>query len=371
MLCFCEPGHMKAFMLRELNETDPLSLYRSTVRNVTSCRIDLSQHGGNMPLFFYDDTLFEFVDQNCAVIHIYRANGWYGQEVLNLAKLFENRRDQYAATLLVRLQKLKTKFPAPFHDFMNLIYRPKEKLVEQEKIYMKSLFHGQPYLSIHSRGFYDDGNGTALISKCAKQLLDNGNISYIFLATESKKVRDIAASIVPNNLVTMPKKYVEIDGIDSEELRESVEDMITAAMEWMLVGSADYCMAVTMGKSTFSQTSIVHGSCKYLPFYKKKYHSSEYDCVHLDTNFTGHKYTPRLFVGEEKEFLTHGKDVDWKDSDYQSRIDNVCGGHFAFPLSVADRQRWWGNITKENITVTFQCVKEATVRDYVEKYYFS
>jgi len=365
-------GHMKAFMLKELNETDPHILYRSAVRNATSCRIDLSQHGGNTPLFFYDSELFQLVDQSCTVIHIYRANGWYGHEVLNLAHLFENRHDHYATELVTRLEKLKTAYPAPFHDFMNFIYRPKEALIEQEKAFRKLVFKGKPYLSIHSRGFYEDGNGTALISRCAKQLLDNGNVSYVFLATESKKIKDIAASIIPQNLVTLTKKYVENDGKDSDELRKTVSDMVDAALEWMLVGSADYCMAVTAGKSTFSQTSIVHGSCKYIPFHKKLFSVSPYDCVHLEAaNYTGHMFDVKMYIGEAKEILTHGKDIDWKDSDYQLRIDHVCGNQFKFPLSNENRQLWWANITKEELPVTFQCIKEESTRDYVEKYYFS
>ena len=42
--------------------------------------------------------------------------------------------------------------------------------------------------------------------------------------------------------------------------------MENALKDWYLLGKADYCMATTMDTSTFSQTSLSHGPCKYVSF---------------------------------------------------------------------------------------------------------
>jgi hypothetical protein len=130
-------------------------------------------------------------------------------------------------------------------------------------------------------------------------------------------------------------------------------------------------MAVTMAKSTFSQTSIVHGSCDYIPFDKKTYSKTPYDCVHLENNSGILKNRVHVYKGAEKEILVHGNDIEWNETiHYQRRIESTCGEQFKLPLTESHRALWWANITREILLVDVQCIREASL-DFIDQYYFT
>ena len=66
--------------------------------------------------------------------------------------------------------------------------------------------------------------------------------------------------------------------------RANLKDMQTAVVEWSLIGNGKFCMSPTVSVSTFSQTSIIAGKCKYIPFDKKAYKfRNGYNCVNFNT----------------------------------------------------------------------------------------
>ena len=89
-------------------------------------------------------------------------------------------------------------------------------------------------------------------------------------------------------LATFKKQY--IDDIEENkdtlgEYRESTKNMQAALIEWNIVGNAEYCMSPTVEVSTFSQTSMISGNCKFIPFDKKSWNfRGGYDCVHFEAN---------------------------------------------------------------------------------------
>ena len=52
-------------------------------------------------------------------------------------------------------------------------------------------------MSIHARGFYDDGKYTEKALKCAQKLIDNGNIEYVFFASDSERLIDTVKRGLP------------------------------------------------------------------------------------------------------------------------------------------------------------------------------
>lgn len=346
-------------------------------RNMTACRIDLSQHGGFMSLFLYDMNLFLELDAKCPILHIYRANCWFGKEVLDLENLLQNTTFNQsiasaavrASEMLKRVRLLKKTYPAPFRDILNKFYPPKPELVARAAEIQATLFHGKPYLAIHSRAFYENGTTVEMLCRCAKQLLDNGNVSKVLFVTEAKRLVDIATSIIAEGLVTVNKSYVQNQFLDSYDIRDSSEEMQQAVVEWLLVGDADLCMSSTVSRSTFSQTSIIRGTCKYIPFDKKAWIlHSYYNCADLTNNPAVHFHLP-MYVQEgiAKEILADGEDFFYRS--LQNRSHFLSLGFYNLPLTLSQRYLWWGNITWQNVLASFECIHENSV-DFIERYYF-
>ena len=149
------------FILLGNNRTPSSFFDTNAVKNSTSCRIDLSHQGESFPIFFYDASLFMQLSRRCDILHVYRANLWYGTEVLNLDEVLLYVQDQPdAMDIITRVKKIKRKYPAPFRDFMNAFYVPKKSLTNRTIQFQRDHFHGKPYLAIHARGFYDNGLST-------------------------------------------------------------------------------------------------------------------------------------------------------------------------------------------------------------------
>jgi hypothetical protein len=130
-------------------------------------------------------------------------------------------------------------------------------------------FKGQKWLSIHARGYYDDGLHTERALACANKLLQDGEVAYVFFASDTKRLFDHAKERLPSEkLVMVEHNLVEDEGRsrhDSISIRTPT-DMNYAIMEWFIIGEATYCTATEIEKSTFSKTAIVRGPCGYIGY---------------------------------------------------------------------------------------------------------
>ena len=56
---------------------------------------------------------------------------------------------------------------------------------------------GEKWLSIHARGYYDNGDRTDKALKCANSLLESGEIKYVYFATETLRLLERAKAAIP------------------------------------------------------------------------------------------------------------------------------------------------------------------------------
>ena len=104
--------------------------------------------------------------------------------------------------------KFREAFKYPVRKFLSLVITPKHNIIEKVDE-LKNIFKGQPWASIHSRGFYDDGEGTRQVCEYTKKFLDKGTISYVLFVSESQHLINIAKSIFPHDsLVLIDKKVI-------------------------------------------------------------------------------------------------------------------------------------------------------------------
>jgi len=254
-------------------------------RNVCYLKFDWKNGDHHFDILL-DKELFKRMSDRCDVIQI--VSNKYFSELL-VSKKFGGNRD-----LLTRA------FKSPYKNMADLLLKPQYRvLVKYDKV--RNFFKNKRYLSIHSRGFYDDGTGTAKAFECANKLLRDRKIDYVFFATESTRLEEAAKKVVMNSsaLYMIPKKTVpdsEKVRIDSFSIRENLSDLDIALVEWYIIGEATFCMSPTIGESTFSKTAIARGDCKYIPvvlgnecedstvvFDKESYVTMHQD-LHIDLN---------------------------------------------------------------------------------------
>lgn len=87
----------------------------------------------------------------------------------------------------------------PNHIVINtLTYYPTDpNRQKQVDDFITTRFKGQKWMSIHARGFYDDGKYTEKALKCAQKLLNDGNIEYVFFASDSERLIDTVKKGLP------------------------------------------------------------------------------------------------------------------------------------------------------------------------------
>ena len=148
------------------------------------CKILLDHHNPMHFRFLTDYALFQSIDRDCEVIRI-ESNQFFAPALYRIPDVWCNITDALAVVYRDRMNKIRTNYPSPFADFLRTFYRLAARIQEKAEI-TKKRFEGKSYLSIHARGFYDnEGKSTKLLLECGNQLLRNGNVSYIFFATES------------------------------------------------------------------------------------------------------------------------------------------------------------------------------------------
>ena len=234
------------------------------------CLVDLSAGlKTRMFWFFKNPAMLQRLNEHCDLIRI-RSN-------VDLSPLFFDPVNAATAT------RFKSKLPRVIHDLFEKQYltlRP--EIINVAESFRKSVnwVSNSPnkWLSIHSRGLFD-GNAewTTIGIKCAKALVEQGFVKYVFLASDQSRMEKIAAKTLPpgsvffyTNKTTvlsiremselgMFKNISKPPGDPSYSIRN---ESFAAAVEWYLVGQGDYCMTPTV--STFAQTAILRTNCFYV-----------------------------------------------------------------------------------------------------------
>lgn len=212
-------------------------------RNETKCELDLERKDNLHFYFLRDQQLFERMNDECHIIFM-RYNHYFA----NLLALPDLGPTSF---------RVKDYFPNPFNQISNVIFRPHVSFVTKAQKFIEEKFENRKWMSIHARGFYDQGMNTDRMLQCANKLLQNGDISHIFFSTDSEQLRNISYS-------TIKMEGALVEWAEEKHSTENTTDM--ALLEWYIIGEADYCMSATLGDSTFSKTSVLRGKCKYVQF---------------------------------------------------------------------------------------------------------
>jgi hypothetical protein len=225
-------------------------------RNQTVCRIFFDQNLNYTHLSFLGErTLFDRLDAECHVIHI-QSNIYFGK-ILSTNQLgidfFQNKLHLYS----------------PFHHFSEIAFQPYMNVKELVNAFITDKFKGEKWLSIHARGYYDDGTHTGRALDCANKLLEDGEISYVFFSSDTQRLIEKAKKRIPEkNLVMVEHETVADEAqsrVDSWEIRNPT-GMNYAILEWLIIGEATYCTASEIEKSTFSKTAIARGPCGFIQY---------------------------------------------------------------------------------------------------------
>lgn len=356
---------IKPFVISQEDSPDMLSLPNTVQQNQTICRIRLNQHDESHYRFLFDPQLFRKVDEECHIIHI-RSNNYFGPMLLLLDAAIEEQKlqqDVYFSQLLINIRNFKLQYQLIFHEIMTNCYPPVGDILTAVHKY-KNKFKGKRYLGVHSRGFYDQGPGTEELLDSATLLLENGNFSYVFFATESASLQKIAVKRIPKSVLLMTDHEVVMDlkaNLDSLELRDTVEEMQAAMLDLLSVGEADFCMSPTAEKSTFSMAAILSGSCQYISY---------------------GKHGLSVLTGEQKEnYFAYASHI--ATDIYRMR------DQYIWPLDASERERLWltiryipkqndkfksstfdyGGYTQSELFVTEQCM-EPDDPNAIRRYYF-
>ena len=105
--------------------------------------------------------------------------------------------------------------------------------------------------------------------KCANRLLKIGVVKKVFFATDAEDILEIAkkeislSALVYSGKKMTPRFAFQDPDLEVKYLRGEMDD---ALKDWFVLGKADYCAAPTLDRSTFSQTALNNGNCKFIPY---------------------------------------------------------------------------------------------------------
>ena len=178
----------------------------------------------------------------------------------------------------------------PYGHFMNKTLAPSVPLRHKIAHFVKESTHRARWISISARGALDpSGIFTKKAIECALKMVDLRLVTYIFFASESKRLYDMVEVLVPaQTLITVEKKYANDSLGDLLDTADHGEHWFTALEDWFLVGEAglsshethytlcllivfsilktpfiDYC-ATSTPKSEYSTTSAMRTGCRYI-----------------------------------------------------------------------------------------------------------
>ena len=265
--------------------------------------------------FLAEKSLFDRLNEECHVIKI-QANIYYAHLLLN--------------DLIGSRLKKTFHLTSPFHHIAQIVFRPDDSKRQMANDFILEHMKGEKWLSIHARGYYDDGSRTDRALECANKLLNTGEISYVYFATETLRLLEKAQKAIPaDKLITTPHETIADSAKEREDSMSIRNDMDSAMLDWLLIGSATYCTATIIGQSTFSKTSIVNGPCIYIDY------SGDSCSVEVGDTIQGH----------HKEALMH-----YENKDKINIIPSVPDKD--------DQEKIWKSVPIEEEDVVEQCYTE-------------
>jgi hypothetical protein len=217
----------------------------------SECKVRFSQHNKFLHFWFLrDPELLSRLDESCEVIYI-STNQYYAPILFDHPKYGQMLTERFSFK--------------PFLTISACHFRVRHRIVQEAKEAVIRTGNSK-WLSIHTRGLYDSGKGIALALKCAGRLLESGDISHVFYATESAAAEELAKKNLPEEALILTKKTLIPPNQMQAEGHFIRHEMENAMKDWFILGTAHYCMATTMDSSTFSQTALSHGTCKYINY---------------------------------------------------------------------------------------------------------
>ena len=126
-------------------------------------------------------------------------------------------------------------------------------------------------MSLHMRSVYTTQDGVNNAAKCVNKMLKLGAVDKIFVATDFDELENqMKGLIVPAGAMITIKKRLQTKKMarkHNKELFDSYDirdDMDSALEEYYILNQAEYCGASSMEFSTFSQSALIGGSCKFI-----------------------------------------------------------------------------------------------------------
>ena len=238
-------------------------------------------------------------------------------------------------------------FKSPFYDISRIVFRPKDYLMKRV-LGVKDIFKTRAkyssgkkgmWLSIHMRGIMTKWPERAF--ECANALLDGGNITGVFLATDSAPLQDMAYKMIrgsSHTLYTIKKNLentIDLD-TDSMDIRNTTRDIRIAVLEWYLIGEANYCLSTSLDQSTFSKTAVARG-----------------DCVLVDARLGAKCFIPPPGTDNDKEWLLHMK------------VGNRHKRYEWMQLPRLGTETIWSTVETGKEKVTSQCLPTSAQRNNV------
>ena len=134
-------------------------------------------------------------------------------------------------------------FPRPFHNIAMVVFKPIHKIMDRVEAVKKHLSSGNSskWLSVHARGMMMEDGDTSFYHTmaCANYLLDRGIVDFVFFATDDEPLQHRAKHILEevgngNKFLSIPKDLVKYKNLDTFQIRNTLDDMETAVLEWLV-----------------------------------------------------------------------------------------------------------------------------------------
>jgi hypothetical protein len=171
--------------------------------------------------------IFSRLDSDCDIIRIL-ANVKF-TSLISHVRVFDNQHMR---------GKLKLIGDDSFVSIMRKLFFPKEVILERVR-HLTHALGSDSWMSIHSRGFYEQSNETSRSLACARAMYEEKMISHVFMATETTRMLKLAKEYIPASvLFYVSKKLVDDtngEHLDSYSIRDAMD---IAVAEWFLVGEA-------------------------------------------------------------------------------------------------------------------------------------
>ena len=156
--------------------------FQSVSHKKSACSLELGRRGSNHYAILSNTEYFSKLDKKCHIIYLHSKH-YFGHFLLS---------SDYAGDKKI----LKETFYSPFARVADTILNLHEDMKQEGRDFLLGRMKGKPWLSIHSRGFYDTtGQSTEKALRAAVQWIQQDIIGHVFFATESSDLILLAKHI--------------------------------------------------------------------------------------------------------------------------------------------------------------------------------